>query len=134
MTKSRKLKKLGLSLGLDINNKLKFDSHITSICFKANQKLCVLSRLTKLLAFDKKLIIFKALFKSQFKYCSLNWIFYNWRVHNKIDKLHERTLRLVYDDHEIWISDFLAKDMIYLLCIIKILYKYKYCKNIASYR
>lgn len=77
MTKSRKLKKLGLSLGLDINNKLKFDSHITSICFKANQKLCVLSRLTKLLAFDKKLIIFKALFKSQFKYCSLNWIFYN---------------------------------------------------------
>ena len=34
------------------NNKL--DSHNTDSCFKANQKLSVLSRLASLLTFDKK--------------------------------------------------------------------------------
>ena len=47
-------------LGVTIDNKLKFDSHITNICFKANQKLSVLSRLAGLLTFDRKRILFKA--------------------------------------------------------------------------
>ena len=36
-------------LGVIIDNKLKFDSHIANICCKANQKLSVLSRLAGLL-------------------------------------------------------------------------------------
>ena len=48
------------------NNKL--DSHNTDSCFKANQKLSVLSRLASLLTFDKKLFLFKAFFESQFRY------------------------------------------------------------------
>ena len=48
------------------NNKL--DSHNTDSCFKANQKLSVLSRLASLLTFDKKWFLFKAFFESQFRY------------------------------------------------------------------
>ena len=51
------------------DNKLKFDSFIASICFKTNQKLSELSRLTKLLTFDEKRILFQAFFESQFEYC-----------------------------------------------------------------
>ena len=45
-------------LGVKIHNKLKFDSHIANFCFKANQKLRVLSRLVSLLTFDRKRILF----------------------------------------------------------------------------
>ena len=49
-------------LGVTIDNKLKFDSHIANICFKTNQKLSALSRLAGLLTFDRKQILFKGFF------------------------------------------------------------------------
>ena len=54
-------------LGVTVYNKLKFDSHVANICFKANQKLSILSRMAGLLTFDIKRILFKAFFESQFK-------------------------------------------------------------------
>ena len=56
---------------ISTDNKLKFDSPIANICFNVNQKLSVLSRLASLLTFDRKWILFKAFFGSQFKYCPL---------------------------------------------------------------
>ena len=50
------------------DDKLTFDSH-----FKDNQKVSVLNRLTSLLTFDKKRILFKAFFGSQSKYCPWTW-------------------------------------------------------------
>ena len=49
-------------LSLVIDNKLKFDNHIASICLKTNQKLSVLSGLADLLTFDRKRILYKAFF------------------------------------------------------------------------
>ena len=45
-------------LGVTIDNKLKFDSHIANICFKANEKLIVVSRLASLLTFGQKRVLF----------------------------------------------------------------------------
>ena len=56
--KSNKVKLLSLV----IDNKLKFDNHIASICLKTNQKLSVLSGLADLLTFDRKRILYKAFF------------------------------------------------------------------------
>ena len=55
-------------LVMTIDDKLKFDSH-----YKDNQKVSVLNRLTSLLTFDKKRILFKVFFGSQSKYCPLTW-------------------------------------------------------------
>ena len=38
--------------------------------------------------------------ETQFKYCLINWMFCSRSCNNKIDKLQERALRLVYDDFE----------------------------------
>ena len=38
--------------------------------------------------------------EAQFKYCPITWIFYSRSCNNKINKLQERALRLVYDDYE----------------------------------
>ena len=63
-----------------------------------------------LLIFDRKRILFIAFFESQFKCCPLIWMFCNRRANNRINKLHELALRLVYDDYETSFSDLLAID------------------------
>ena len=37
---------------------------------------------------------------SQFLYCILGWMFHSRNIENGINRLHERALRLVYDDSE----------------------------------
>ena len=68
-----------------------------NVCSKAKQKLSVLSRMAKLVSFNKRRTLFKAFVESQFKYCPIVWIFYTRRTNNKINRLHERALRIVYD-------------------------------------
>ena len=57
-----------------------------------------LTRLAKLIPFNKRRIPFKAFIESQFKYCPLVWMFHGKQTNDKIDKLHERALRLVFND------------------------------------
>ena len=97
-------------LGITIDNELKFDQHITEICLKANKKLSILSRMSKFLSFDQRHIIYKAFVESQFKYCPFVWFFHSRTSNNKINKLHERALRLVYDDYESSFESLLEKD------------------------
>ena len=85
-------------LGVTIDRQLKFDSHVLNICSKAGRKLSVQTRMTKYLSFDKKKIIMKTFFESQFKYCPLTWMFHSRKLNNKINSLQERALRLVYND------------------------------------
>ena len=76
-------------LGVIIDNKLKFDSHNANISLKAKKNVSVLSRLMSLLTFDRKRILFKAFFESQFKCCLLIWMLCSRRANNRINKLHE---------------------------------------------
>ena len=62
-------------LGITLNNKLKFDKHVSNICSKANRTLSTLTRVAKFLAFKKIFILFKAFTESQFQYCPLAWCF-----------------------------------------------------------
>ena len=64
-------------LGITIDNELKTDKHVTNISLKANKKLTVLTRMRRNLDFSKVRLLFKFFFESQFKYCPLNWMFYN---------------------------------------------------------
>ena len=66
-------------LGVTIDIELKFDKYVAEICTKANRKLNVLLRL--------------------FKYCPLIWMFCSRNSNKKINRLHERALRLMYDDY-----------------------------------
>ena len=67
------------------------------LCSKVNQKVSALFRMVKLLSFNK-IILFKAFVGSQFKCCPIFWMFHSRRSNNKINRLHERALRIVYDD------------------------------------
>ena len=48
--------------------------------------------------FAKRLLLVNAYFYSQFNYCQLVWMCHNRTNNNKINRLHERCLRLIYND------------------------------------
>ena len=93
-------------LGVIIDNKLNFKSHISELCKKASQKIAsspALSRLSSYPHNSEKKLIFNSIIKSQFSYCPLVWMFCSRTSNNMINKLHERSLRIILNDYS---SDF----------------------------
>ena len=46
----------------------------------------------------KRRILSNAIFKAQFNYCPVIWMFHSRSLNNKINRLHERCLRIIYND------------------------------------
>ena len=59
---------------------------------------------------DKLRIILKAFIESQFGYCPLVWMFYSRSLNNRINRLNERALRLVYKDPNLTFDELLRQD------------------------
>ena len=97
-------------LGVTIDKKLNFNTHLSTICKKASQKVTVLARIAKTLPFHKRRIILKTFIESQFSYCSLLWMFCSKRMNDKINHIHERGLRLIYNDYTASFNELLKKD------------------------
>ena len=85
-------------LGVTIDEKLSFNSHIKTLCMKASQKLGALSRMSHCLNKTEKSLIFNSMIKSHFNYCPLLWMFCSRTSNNRINKLHERSLRVIHND------------------------------------
>ena len=88
-------------LGLTIDRNLKFNAHLTKLCAKVSQKISALNRVSRYMTTEKRRILFKSFIESQVAYCPLVWMFHNIDIENKINKLHERALRIVYDNDEL---------------------------------
>ena len=58
----------------------------------------------------KRRILMNAFFKPQFNYCPAVWMFHNRLLNNKINRLHERCLRIIYNDKHSNFEDLLVKD------------------------
>ena len=87
-------------LGILLDRKSSFDSHITSLCKKAGQKLSALARKNHYLTPDQKSLLLNSVVKSQFSYCPLIWMFTSRYLNNALNSIHERALRLIYSDYE----------------------------------
>ena len=59
---------------------------------------------------EKNRIILKAFIGSQFGYCPLIWMFHSRSLNNKINQIHERTLKITYNDKPSSFQDLLKKD------------------------
>ena len=97
-------------LGVTIDNNLNFNGHINDLCRKANQKFLAIARISNYIDNKKLRILMKAFIESQFGYCPLLWMFHSRALNNKIDKLHERSLRILYKGNYDTFSDLLKKD------------------------
>ena len=97
-------------LGVKFDKKLTFDDHISDICKKASRKISALARITSYMGIAKKCILMNAFFTSQFSYCPLVWMCHSRANNNKINRLHERCLRIVYNDKQSSFNKLLEKD------------------------
>ena len=52
----------------------------------------------------------KAFIISQFGYCPLVWMFHNRKLNNRINRIHERALQIVYKDCNPTFSELLLRD------------------------
>ena len=86
-------------LGTTIDRELNFKSHLTSICKKAGKKINALARLCKILPLQKRKIVMKAFFMSQFSFSPLLVMFCDRALNSKIESLHYRALKIVYMDN-----------------------------------
>ena len=77
---------------------------------KSCQKLNALSRLAPFMNLDKRRRIIKAFIESQFGYCPLVWMFHSRSLNNKINRIHERALRITYNDKSSNFQELLDKD------------------------
>ena len=86
-------------LGITTDRNLNFQKLIKNICRKAGQKLSALLRISSHINTDKKALLYKSMIKSQFAYCPLVWMFCFRQSNNLINKVHERALKLIYQDN-----------------------------------
>ena len=97
-------------LGVKIDYKLNFDEHVKTLCNKANNELRALATATPYMNVEKKKILMNSFFNSQLNYCPLIWMLHSRRNNNIIRNLHERCLRLIYNDKNSSYEELLTND------------------------
>ena len=85
-------------LGVTIDKKLNFKSHVHSLCKKASLKLHALARISTYMERPHLELKIAAFTMSQVSYCPLVWMFHDKASNNKINKIHERTLRIIHKE------------------------------------
>ena len=95
-------------LGITIDSNFSF--HMNSLCTKACQKLSALTRISNYMNIDQRRRVMKAFISSHFGYCPLVWMFCSRSFDNRINRIHEKALRIVYNDRQSSFDELLEKD------------------------
>ena len=87
-------------LGINIDDQLRFNEHISILCSKAAMQLNALSRLQKYMGKSEKEAIINSFILSNFNYCPLVWHFSSCESIRKIEKIQKRCLGIILNDSE----------------------------------
>ena len=87
-------------LGITIDKKLTFKQHIENLCWKAQYKLHALRCVRKFLSIEKAKILDNAFIDRQFNYAPLLWMFCRKTLYLKIEKIHHKTLKVIYESND----------------------------------
>jgi hypothetical protein len=97
-------------LGVKIDNKLNFNEHISKIVKKANSKLAVVRRSFGFLTFSKRKLLLNSFVQSQFTHAPLVWMLHTKTANNKINRVHYKFLKTLYDDNDSTFKELLDKE------------------------
>ena len=96
-------------LGIEVDNQLNFDNHVSTLCKKADSQLNATGRLRKYSGFPEKNNSIEAFVFSNLNYCPLVSNFTSIRSTNKIESIQKRALRLLCNDYTSTYDSLLAK-------------------------
>ena len=86
-------------LGINIDSKLNFDSHISDLCKKASVQAKALNLLRTYIGNKEMKILINSFIYSDFNYCPRAWHFSSCKSTAKIEKIHKRSLRMILNDN-----------------------------------
>ena len=96
--------------GIKIDNKLTLEEHVEGLCKKASQKVSAVARISSLMKFEQRKRIVNLFITSHFSHYPLVWMFHSRRLNNRIDHIHERALKIIYQDYDSSFKELLRKD------------------------
>ena len=88
-------------IGVQIDDKLNFNLHITNIYRSAANQLNFLINLKRFLSFEVKKVLVNSCFYSNFIYFPFVWMFTSAKSLNEIESLQKRVLRYLYNCYEL---------------------------------
>ena len=97
-------------LGISFDNNINMKDYIKSICNQAGKKLNALARISHYLGEHKRKLLMNAFITSQFNYCPIIWMFCQRKSNNLINRIHERALRIAYNDYTSNFESLLRED------------------------
>ena len=86
-------------LGINIDSKLNFASHISDLCKEASMQLNALNLLRAYIGNKEMEILINSFIYSNFNYYPLVWHFSSCKSTAKIEKIHKRCLRMILKDN-----------------------------------
>ena len=101
-----------LLIGITIDKKLTFKQHIENLCRKAQYKLHASRRIGMFLTTEKAKILDNAFIDSQFNYAPLLWMFCRKTLYSKIEKIHHKTLKVIYESNDTYDNLLLQSNMV----------------------
>ena len=87
-------------LGMEIDDKLKFEINIQNLVRKAAGQLNYLISKKHCLDQESKFTLIQSFIMANFNYCPLVWHFYSKKLKTKQESIQKRALRFLYDDYE----------------------------------
>ena len=96
--------------GIKIYNKLTLEEYLEGLCKKASQKVSAVARISSLMRFEQRKRIVNLFITSHFSHYPLVWMFHSRRIYNRIDHIHERALKMIYQDYNSSFKEVLRKD------------------------
>ena len=79
------------------------------MCKRGSAKLNALARISDYMDLPKLRVIMKSFLTSQFGYCPLIWMFLSRALNNKINSIHERALKIIYNNSKSTFEELLNK-------------------------
>ena len=86
-------------LGVTVDANLNFNYRLENKLKKASEKVHVLARIKHCTSIPKRELLMNSFFTSQFNYCPLTLMCHSRTMNCKINGLHERCLRILYNDN-----------------------------------
>ena len=98
-------------LGITIDDKLLFTTHIENLCSTESNRFRALASIRKFISFDPAKRLSQSYVLSTFTYYPLIWMYCSKTANNLINKIHKRRLRVIYEMDDANFEDLLIKDI-----------------------
>ena len=96
--------------GIKIDNKLSLEECVQGMCKKASQKISAVARISSLMRFEQRKCIVNLFITSYFSHYPFVWMFHSRDLNNRIDHIHDRALKIIFQDYNSSFKKLLRKE------------------------